>query len=104
MCSASRASGIEILHMLVWGTACAFAAAVEPRFWYSVATFYVAFILACRWPERRWDLMSASTALLVYASSRRGGDRSKIGRASSSAFMRSAARASSCGETNPSAI
>ncbi len=59
-----RAS-IAILHMLVWGTAAALAASVEPRFWYSVATFYLAFILACRWPDRRWDLMSASTAVLV---------------------------------------
>ena len=85
--------GIEILHLLVWGTATAFAAAVEPRFWYSVATFYFAFILACRWPDRRWDLMSASTALLVYTSCVAGGDRSKIGRASSSACMRSVVRA-----------
>ncbi|MEA2749160.1 MAG: eukaryotic-like serine/threonine-protein kinase [Myxococcales bacterium] len=59
-------AGITTLHMLVWGTACALAASVEPRFWYSVATFYAAFLLACRWPERRWDLMSLSTALLVY--------------------------------------
>jgi serine/threonine-protein kinase len=59
-------AGMQVLHLLVWGTACAFAASVEPRFWYSVASFYVAFILACRWPERRFDLMSGSTAILVY--------------------------------------
>ncbi len=59
-------AGIEVLHMLLWGTACALAASVEPRFWYSVATFYLAFMLACRWPERRFDMMSASTAVLVY--------------------------------------
>jgi serine/threonine protein kinase len=58
--------GIEVLHLLVWGTACAFAASVEPRFWYSVASFWLAFILACRWPDRRFDLMSLSTAVLVY--------------------------------------
>jgi hypothetical protein len=58
-------SALASLHMLVWGTAVALAASVEPRFWYSVATFYFAFILACRWPERRWDLMSASTGVLV---------------------------------------
>jgi eukaryotic-like serine/threonine-protein kinase len=57
---------IAILHMLVWGTACVLAASVEPRFWYSVAGFYAAFLLACVWPEHRWDFMSGSTALLVY--------------------------------------
>ena len=57
---------IEILHMLVWGTSCALAASVEPRFWYSVAAFWAGFIVACRWPEHRWDCMSGSTAVLVY--------------------------------------
>jgi serine/threonine-protein kinase len=60
-----RASN-EILHMLIWGTACVLAVSVEPRFWYAVASFYTAFLLACRWPEHRWNLMSASTAALVY--------------------------------------
>ena len=59
-------NAIVSLHMLVWGTAVALAASVEPRFWYSVATFYFAFILSCRWPERRWDLMSASNGVLVF--------------------------------------
>jgi serine/threonine protein kinase len=57
---------IEILLMLVWGTALVLAASVEPRFWTSVGGFYLAFIVACRWPDRRWDMMSLSTALLVY--------------------------------------
>jgi serine/threonine protein kinase len=59
-------NAIVSLHMLVWGTAVALAASVEPRFWYSVASFYFAFILSCRFPERRWDLMSASTGVLVF--------------------------------------
>ncbi len=60
-----RASN-EVLHMLIWGTACVLAVSVEPRFWYSVAAFYTGFLLACRWPEQRWNMMSASTAVLVY--------------------------------------
>jgi hypothetical protein len=57
---------IEVLHLLVWGTSLVLAASVEPRFWASVGGFYLAFIVACRWPEHRWDMMSLSTALLVY--------------------------------------
>jgi serine/threonine-protein kinase len=56
----------EILHLLIWGTACVLAVSVEPRFWYAVAAFYTGFLLACRWPEQRWNLMSASTGVLVY--------------------------------------
>ena len=56
---------IEILHMLVWGTSLVLAASVEPRFWSSVGAFYLAFIVACRWPDHRWDMMSLSTAVLV---------------------------------------
>jgi hypothetical protein len=56
----------ETLHLLIWGTACVLAVSVEPRFWYTLASFYAAFLLACRWPEQRWNLMSAATGVLVY--------------------------------------
>ncbi|MDB4935325.1 MAG: serine/threonine protein kinase [Labilithrix sp.] len=58
---------IVALHMLVWGTAMSAAAAVEPRLWISVAGFFAAFLLTCAFPERRWDLMSASTLILLLA-------------------------------------
>ena len=56
---------MTILHMLVWGIAAACIAMVEPRFWFAVGGFFLAFILAARWPERRWDFMSASTFVLL---------------------------------------
>jgi serine/threonine-protein kinase len=55
----------ETLHMFAWGVALGHAATVEPRFWYPVGGFLFAFVLACRWPDRRWDLMSASTFVLL---------------------------------------
>jgi hypothetical protein len=51
--------------MLAWGVALGQAVTVEPRFWYPIGGFLLAFVLACRWPERRWDLMSASTFFLL---------------------------------------
>ena len=56
---------VAIFHMLAWGICTASIAMVEPRFWFVVGGFFLAFILAARWPERRWDLMSASTFVLL---------------------------------------
>jgi hypothetical protein len=58
-------NAIVALHMLVWGAGTASAATVEPRLWTAVAGFFVAFLLACRFPEHRWDFMSGSTFVLV---------------------------------------
>jgi serine/threonine-protein kinase len=56
---------MSILHMLVWGIAAASVAMVEPRFWFGVAGFFTAFVLAARWPDHRWDFMSGSTFVLL---------------------------------------
>jgi serine/threonine-protein kinase len=56
---------MTVLHLLAWGGTTAYAATVERRFWLPVCGYFVAFLLACRWPDHRWDLMSASNALLL---------------------------------------
>jgi serine/threonine-protein kinase len=60
-----RSEATATLHMLVWGIAASNAAAVEPRFWLSVGGFFLAFLLACGFPEWRWDLMSASIFVML---------------------------------------
>jgi len=59
------AAATVTLHMLVWGAALALVTSAEPRFWYPIGGFFLAFLLAARWPERRWDFMSGSTFLLL---------------------------------------
>ena len=54
----------ESLVLLVWGLASTFVVNVEPRAWAAVGGFFVAFLVACQWPERRWDAMSLSILLL----------------------------------------
>ena len=56
---------MAVLHMLVWGIAAGCLAMVEPRFWAAVAGFFLAFILAARWPDHRWTFMSASTFVFL---------------------------------------
>ena len=56
---------MAVFHMLAWGITAACIAMVEPRFWLSVAGFFLAFILAARWPAHRWDFMSGSTFILL---------------------------------------
>jgi hypothetical protein len=59
-----KAAG-ETLLLLVWGLASTFAASIEPRSWVAVGAFFVAFLAACCWPERRWDAMSLSILVLA---------------------------------------
>ena len=56
---------MTILHLLGWGGTVAYAATVEKRFWLPVSGYFIAFLLACRWPDHRWDFMSASNGLLL---------------------------------------
>jgi serine/threonine-protein kinase len=56
---------MAIFHMLVWGVAATSIAMFEPRFWFSVAGFFIGFILSARWPAHRWDFMSGSTFILL---------------------------------------
>jgi len=51
----------------VWGLAATFAASVQPRSWVAVGGLFTAFLVACRWPELRWDAMSASILVLSAA-------------------------------------
>lgn len=56
----------NILVVALWGAVMSFYAAVfDRRFWGPVTGFFVAFLLACRWPERRWDVISASNLVLL---------------------------------------
>lgn len=61
-----KAAG-ESLILLVWGLAATFAASVQPRSWVAVGGFFAAFLVTCRWPELRWDAMSASILVLAAA-------------------------------------
>lgn len=56
---------MAIFHMLAWGVGAACIATMEPRFWFVVGGYFVGFIVAARWPEQRWNVMSASTFLLL---------------------------------------
>lgn len=56
----------QTLLLLVWAAILSgFATMVDARLWPSVAGFFLAFFAACRWPERRWDLMSLSNLILL---------------------------------------
>ena len=59
MLGIARTAG-EILHLLVWGAVTMLSAGVQRSHWISVAVFFAWFLVAARWPDRRWDMMSAS--------------------------------------------
>jgi serine/threonine protein kinase len=50
----------------VWaGMVSTLAATMDKRFWVPVLGFFVAFLVVCRWPDRLWDMMSASNFILM---------------------------------------
>lgn len=54
------------LLLVLWGAMMStFATTSDRRFWAPVIGFFVAFVAASRWPERKWDLMSAADLVLL---------------------------------------
>ena len=55
-----------VLMPVVWAaTTSTLAAAMDKRFWVPVAGFVAAFLLGCKWPEQRWNLLSASNFVIL---------------------------------------
>jgi serine/threonine-protein kinase len=56
----------QTLLLLLWATVlAAVAVMVDARFWFGVVTFFLGFGAACRWPERRFDVMSVTNLVLL---------------------------------------
>jgi serine/threonine-protein kinase len=57
---------IVTLHLLLWAMVMAcFSAMVDRRFWAASGFFYLSFLVAAAMPARRWDMMSASTFVML---------------------------------------
>ena len=55
-----------VLMPVLWAaTTSTFAATVDKRFWVPVAGFVAAFLLGCKWPEQRWNLLSGSNFIIL---------------------------------------
>jgi eukaryotic-like serine/threonine-protein kinase len=56
----------QTLLLLVWAVVLStFATMTDARFWVAVGSFFVAFLVACRFPSQRWNMMSASSFVLL---------------------------------------
>jgi eukaryotic-like serine/threonine-protein kinase len=56
----------QTLLLFVWAVVLStFATMVDARFWAAVGGFFVAFLVACRFPSQRWNMMSASSFVLL---------------------------------------
>jgi eukaryotic-like serine/threonine-protein kinase len=56
----------SVIHMTVWaGAVGSLAMIIDRRFWFTFAAYLGAFLAACAYPQRRWDLMSASNFVLL---------------------------------------
>jgi serine/threonine-protein kinase len=54
------------LLFVVWGGMLStFAATLDRRFWFPVIGFFASFFVVARWPEARWQMMSASNGVLL---------------------------------------
>ena len=55
-----------ILMPVVWAaTTSTFASTTDKRFWVPTAGFAIAFLIGCRWPEQRWNVLSGSNFVIL---------------------------------------